>query len=76
MKRHLIDGWHFVAGSFRGIPSPGNSKSTEGGFGDGKPDYVADVKPERVCFDVWADTHDARVTRSFEGSGSVIIERY
>ncbi|MEH2492957.1 hypothetical protein [Bradyrhizobium sp. AZCC 2230] len=52
------DGWRFVAGSFRGIPALGNSASAEGGFGDGKPGYQADVKPERVCFDVWADTHE------------------
>ena len=70
------EGWHFVQGSFSGIPSPGNAEGPEGGFGD-RPsrNYQADVRPERLCFDVWADTQDARVTRSFEGSGSVIIER-
>ena len=68
-------GWHFVPGTFVGIPSKGNNEGTEGGFGNLKPDYKPDVSPERVCFDVWADTHDARVTRSFEGTGSVMIER-
>lgn len=70
------EGWHFVPGTFRGVPSPGNAEGPEGGFGD-RPsqNYQGDVRPERLCFDVWADTHDARVTRSFEGSGSVIIGR-
>ena len=70
------DGWHFITGSFRGIPLPSNAEGPEGGFGD-RPsqNYQGDVRSERLCFDVWADTHDARVTRSFEGSGSVIIER-
>jgi hypothetical protein len=68
------DGWHFVPDTFQGIPSKGSAAGPEGGFGD-RPGGKPDVKPERLCFSVWADTHDARVTRSFEGSGSVIIER-
>jgi hypothetical protein len=73
------NGWHFVEGTGVGVAKPGNYERAAGGFanltGAKVKEETVKVTPEQACVTVWAYTGDARVTQTFEGGFTVIMER-